>query len=56
VLDKLRIGSVVNLEGRLVDIEGKEARMTTSMTRSDTGAGACEILFATSARIVEVRK
>jgi hypothetical protein len=56
VLDKLRIGSVVKLEGRLVDIEGKEARMTTSMTRSDTGAGACEILFATSARIVEVPK
>jgi hypothetical protein len=56
VLDKLRIGSVVKLEGRLVDVEGKEARMTTSMTRSDTGAGACEILLATSARIVEVRK
>ena len=56
VLDRLRAGSVVTLEGRLVDIEGKEARMATSLTRSDTGAGACEILLATSARIVQVKQ
>jgi len=52
VLDELRPGSVVELRGRLVDIEGSEGGMRTSMSRTDTGAGACEILFAESARVV----
>jgi hypothetical protein len=53
VLGRLRTGSVVTLEGRLVDIEGEEGGMRTSLTRHDTGAGACEILMAESARIAE---
>jgi hypothetical protein len=53
VLDDLRTGSVVELTGRLVDVEGTEARMVTSLSRIDTGAGACEILLASSAKIVE---
>ena len=53
VLDDLRTGSVVELSGQLVDIEGREARMATSLSRKDTGAGACEILLASSARVVE---
>jgi hypothetical protein len=52
VLARLRAGSVVELRGRLVDIEGSEAGMRTSLTRDDTGAGACEILLAESARVV----
>jgi hypothetical protein len=52
-LDTLRAGSVVELRGRLVDIEGPETRMSTSLTRLDTGAGACEILLASAVRIVE---
>ncbi len=52
VLGGLRAGSVVELQGQLVDIEGGEAGMRTSMSRSDTGAGACEILLAESARVV----
>jgi hypothetical protein len=44
---------VVELRGRLVDIEGREGRMRTSLSRDDTGAGACEILLASSARIIE---
>jgi hypothetical protein len=52
VLGHLRAGSVVELRGRLVDIEGSEAGMRTSLTRDDTGAGACEILLAESARVV----
>ena len=52
VLGRLRAGSVVELRGRLVDIEGSEAGMRTSMSRGDTGAGACEILLAESARVV----
>jgi hypothetical protein len=53
VLEGLRAGSVVELAGRLVDVEGKEAGMKTSLSRSDTGPGACEILLASSARVVE---
>jgi hypothetical protein len=52
-LDRLRIGSVVELRGELVDVEGHDGRMSTSLTRTDTGAGACEILLADSARIIE---
>jgi ABC-type transport system involved in cytochrome c biogenesis ATPase subunit len=53
VLGKLRRGSVVELAGELVDIEGENGSMRTSLTRVDTGAGACEVLLARSARIVE---
>jgi hypothetical protein len=55
VLGNLRSGNVVELSGRLVDIEGKEGGMSTSLSRSDTGAGACEILLASSARVLEPR-
>jgi hypothetical protein len=51
VLDRLRSGSLVELRGTLVDIEGREGGMRTSLTRDDTGAGACEILLASSARL-----
>jgi hypothetical protein len=51
VLGSLRPGSVVTLSGRLVDIEGGEGGMRTSLSRGDTGAGACEILLAESATI-----
>ena len=53
VLDQLRAGSLVELRGRLVDIEGKEGGLRTSLRRDDTGAGACEILLASSARLME---
>ncbi len=55
-LDRLRVGSVVEFRGRLVDIEGRSGGRTTSLTRNDTGAGACEILLASAARVVETRK
>jgi hypothetical protein len=53
ILGRLRAGSVVEFRGRLVDIEGGDSGLRTSMTRTDTGAGACEILLAESARILE---
>jgi len=56
VLGKLRRGSIVELEGELVDIEGANGQMATSLSRSDTGAGACEVLLATSAHIVETKE
>lgn len=52
-LGRLRTGSIVQLRGQLVDIEGKDGGMRTSLSRLDTGAGACEILLASSARIIE---
>jgi hypothetical protein len=53
ILGRLRAGSVVEFRGRLVDIEGGEGGLHTSLSRSDTGAGACEILLAEFARIAE---
>lgn len=52
-LSRLRAGSLVEFRGRLVDIEGKEGGMRTSLTREDTGAGACEILLASWARVMD---
>jgi hypothetical protein len=52
-LDRLRAGSIVRFSGRLVDIEGRDGDMRTSLSRTDTGAGACEILLASSARVLE---
>jgi hypothetical protein len=54
-LGRLRAGSIVELRGQLVDVEGKEGGMSTSLTRLDTGAGACEIILASAARIIEPR-
>jgi hypothetical protein len=51
-LARVRAGSLVQLRGQLVDIEGTEAGMRTSLSRTDTGAGACEILLADSVDIV----
>jgi hypothetical protein len=51
-LRNLRIGSVVTLEGMLVDIETADrGTIKTSMRRDDTGAGACEILYVESASL-----
>ena len=48
-LRSLRVGSVVNLEGLLVDIEtSDQGTIKTSLRRDDTGAGACEILYVES--------
>jgi hypothetical protein len=52
VLAGLRTGAIVELRGRLVDIEGRDSGMRTSLRRDDTGAGACEILLAESATVV----
>jgi hypothetical protein len=54
-LRALRAGSLVELEGRLVDIEAQDGGMTTSLRRDDTGRGACEILLASRARVIEPR-
>lgn len=48
-LKDVRRGDVVRLVGRLVNVSGPDRkRWMTSMTRSDTGAGACEIILVES--------
>ena len=45
-LKKLREGDIVLLQGYLVDVDHESGwRWRTSMSRTDTGAGACEIVY-----------
>ena len=42
-LEQVRAGQLVRIEGFLVDARRPDGwRWNTSMTRNDTGAGACE--------------
>jgi hypothetical protein len=48
----LRTGSVVRLEGKLIDIETADhATIRTSLRRDDTGAGACEVIYVESVSV-----
>jgi hypothetical protein len=45
-LKQLREGDVITLEGFLIDVDHDSGwKWRTSMTRSDTGGGACEIVY-----------
>ena len=45
-LKRLRVGQVVHLNGYLVNgVRDDGAYITTSLTRSDTGPGACEVML-----------
>jgi hypothetical protein len=47
-LARLRPGDVVTLQGEVVDGERNDGRwIKTSMVRTDTGAGACEVMLVT---------
>lgn len=51
-LRDLRVGDVVKLDGMLVNLDNPElGTMATSLTRADTGAGACEIIYVEKATI-----
>jgi hypothetical protein len=56
-LERVGIGDLVTLRGKLVDVEIRDpggavaARMRTSMTRADVGSGACEIVWVESAEV-----
>lgn len=48
-IKKLRPGHIVNLSGQLVRVDFKDGtEMKSSLTRDDTGAGACEVVWVTS--------
>jgi hypothetical protein len=53
-IDRMREGDLVTLTGELVDVAGKGMTMATSTTRTDAGAGACEIILVRSATIAPV--
>ena len=48
-IDNARVGQVVRLSGYLVDVTGADGwSIRTSLTRDDTGAGACEVIWVES--------
>jgi hypothetical protein len=52
VLFAARVGQVLSLDGELVDVTRKNGwAMKSSLTRDDTGAGACEVIYVRAARI-----
>lgn len=53
-LARLRVGQVVHLTGTLVDGQRDDGTtIRTSLTRSDEGPGACEIMLVESVEVVE---
>ncbi len=50
-LDRIRVNDHVTLRGKLVKVVFKEGTWTSSLTRLDTGDGACEILYVTRVEI-----
>jgi hypothetical protein len=52
-LARLRVGQVVHLTGLLVDgVRDDGAWVHTSLTRKDTGPGACEIMFVEDVEVL----
>ena len=48
-IDGARVGQVVRLSGYLVDVTAADGwSIRTSLTRDDTGAGACEVIWVES--------
>ncbi len=44
-LQAVKVGDVVELSGWLVNVEGENWHINSSLTRDDRGAGACEVLY-----------
>lgn len=52
-LDRIREGDTVRLAGHLIDVDGDNGwRWRTSLTRTDTGSGACELLLVERLQIL----
>ena len=51
-LGRLRVGQVVHLSGTLVDaVRDDGAWLRTSLTRTDTGAGSCEVMLVETVKV-----
>jgi hypothetical protein len=48
-LKSIRAGNLMHIAGYLVEVTNKDGfRWTSSLTRSDTGGGACELVWVDS--------
>jgi hypothetical protein len=46
IIKKVRAGHVVEIEGYLVKVQARDGwRWKSSLTRKDTGHGACEVIW-----------
>jgi len=53
ILEKVRKGDIVRLDGMLIQAEEPSgAKWVSSLSRTDTGAHACEVVFVRKAEIV----
>ena len=49
LLDKVRVGDLVRIEGKLVQADGEDGwHWRSSLTREDSGGGACELIWVES--------
>ena len=54
-LKNIRQGDIVTLKGYLVRVEAKDGwRWKSSLTREDTGGGACELIFVEDLEIESI--
>src|SRR5512133_745644 len=53
-LKAARVGQVVDLKGQLVRADGKDGwHWVSSVSRTDTGDGSCEVIWVESARVAD---
>jgi hypothetical protein len=49
LLKSVRVGQIVTFKGQLVEVKAQDGwHWKSSLTRNDTGAGACELVFVES--------
>lgn len=52
ILGRVHTGDVITIAGSLIDVVGPDGgSMSTSLSRTDTGAGACEVIWLESIEI-----
>ena len=52
-IKKIRENEYVRLEGYLVNVNFKDGSWKTSLSRSDTGNGSCEIMYVTNVKTID---
>lgn len=51
-IDRLREGDVIKIQGKLVNVKAKDGfYWNSSLTRTDTGDGACEVMLLTKVEV-----
>lgn len=53
ILDSVRSGQIVSVQGQLIRAQASDGwRWQSSLTREDTGANACELIYVTALEII----